>query len=217
MTDTATTTAPTPTLTIARLRTTRLWVPIRGLSPLITHNFSAKAKQQMLDNMQGRKRVKEPRDPDADYQSGFYKIFQPDGSLSYGFPAIGFKAATVSAARFYDKSVTMTALRQVLFFEGVRTEGDPQELVEINGTPHMREDMVRLGLNSTDLRYRPEFTEWTAVLRVKFIESSIDKESVLALINAGGLGVGVGEWRPEKSGQYGQFEIDPDEEIGVEQ
>lgn len=204
-----------PSLTVPKLAVRQMLVPIVGTSSLIMHNFSAKSKKQMLDSMQGQKRQKTIREPEADYQEAFYRIADADGKDRYGFPAVGFKSAVVSAARFFDKSITMTTLRQLIFIEGVRTPGDAQELVEIFGSPVMREDVVRVGMGTADLRYRPEFPEWYATLSVKFIESSISQESVLSLLGAAGLGVGVGEWRPEKSGQYGQFAIDETKPISL--
>jgi hypothetical protein len=184
-------------------------VPIIGTAPLIIHNFSEKAKRQMLGSQQGKKKVKEVRDPRAEYDAAFYRIKHDDGRDAYGFPVTAFKAATTGAARFYDKSVTMTSLRQFMFMHGVMTKADPQMLVEIEGIPEMREDVVRLGgpSRSADLRYRPMFTEWATTLTVTYIKSSIDMNSILSLIDAGGMGIGVGEWRPEKRGEYGTYEI----------
>jgi hypothetical protein len=185
-------------------------VPIEGTSPLIVHNFSEKSKRQMLEAQQGKKRLKDIRDPQAEFEAAFYRINNPvTGELSYGFPVTAFKAATIGAARFYDKSVSMTALRQFMFMRGILTDGDPQQLVEITGEPRMREDVVRLGgpSRSADLRYRPEFPVWSAVLEVTFVTSSISLGSVLSLIDAGGLGIGVGEWRPEKRGEFGTYRV----------
>jgi hypothetical protein len=95
------------------------------------------------------------------------------------------------------------------------TEADPQSLVEIVGEPHMREDVVTVGMKGHDLRYRPEFTEWSAVLEVVYVKSMLSMDSVLSLIDAAGLGVGVGEWRPEKSGDFGTFMIDPSRKVEV--
>jgi len=195
---------------ISRIDTSHMLVPIVGTSPLIIHKFSEKAKRQMLDAQQGRKSPKQARDPEADYQAAFYRTKE-----GYGFPAVGFKACTIGAARFYGKDVRMTDLRQFLFFKGQVSENDPQALVEIVGEPRMREDVVRLGMSGTDLRYRPEFPEWSAVLEVIFIKSSLTQESVLSLIDAGGMGVGVGEWRPEKKGDFGTFQVDPSRDIIV--
>jgi hypothetical protein len=201
---------PDAQVSISKIDTEHMLVPIVGTSPLIVHKFSEKAKRQMLDAQQGRKSPKVARDPEADYQAAFYRTKE-----GYGFPAVAFKACTIGAARFYGKDVKMTELRQFLFFKGIVSEKDPQSLVEIVGEPHMREDVVRLGMSGTDLRYRPEFTEWSATLEVIYIRSSLTSESVLSLIDAGGMGVGVGEWRPEKRGDYGTFQIDPTRDVVV--
>ena len=209
---------PAEVVQIARIDAETLQVPIIGTSPLIVHNFSEKSRRQMLEAQQGKKKVKEIRDPRAEYEAAFYRIANDDGSESYGFPVTAFKAATTGAARFYDKSVTMTALRQFLFMRGVMTKADPQMLVPIVGEPEMREDVVRLGgaSRSADLRYRPMFPEWSCVLTVTYVKSSIDRNSVLSLIDAGGMGIGVGEWRPEKRGEFGTYAVDTRKEIEVE-
>lgn len=204
---------------IDEVSVTRIKVPIIGTSPLIMHNWSEKQKKAMLDSQQGRKAVKTVRDPQADYQSSFYRIKEDDDQHDrYGFPVTGFKAAIVGAARFYGKAIKMTELRQFLFMRGILTKADPQQLVEIFGEPEMREDVVRLGgmTRSADLRYRAEFKQWSAVLDVTFVDTSLAQQSVLSLIDAAGLGVGVGEWRPEKRGEFGCWQIDQTKDIEVQ-
>ena len=78
---------------IDRIAVETVAVPIRGTTPLIVHRFSEKAKRQMLDNMQGRKSPKAPKDPQAEYEAAFYRL---DGDR-YGLPAVAFKSATVAA------------------------------------------------------------------------------------------------------------------------
>lgn len=203
---------------IDRIAAETIRVPIIGTSPLIVHNFSEKSKRQMLETQQGKKRLKETRDPRAEYEAAFYRIADPEtGGTRYGFPITAFKAATTGAARFYGKSISMTALRQFMFMRGILTDADPQQLVEIVGEPRMREDVVRLAgpSRSADLRYRPEFRNWSTVLEVTFVTSSISRQSVLSLIDAGGLGIGVGEWRPERRGEFGTYAVDQDRPIEV--
>jgi len=201
---------------IDRIAAETIRVPIVGTAPLIVHNWSEKSKRQMLEAQQGKKRLKEARDPQAEFEAAFYRIIDPaSGELSYGFPVTAFKAATVGAARFYGKDISMTALRQLLFMRGVLTEGDPQQLVAIEGEPRMREDMVRVGMGGSDLRYRPEFPTWSAHLEVTFITSSISRQSVLSLIDAAGMGIGVGEWRPEKRGEFGTYAVDQSKTVEV--
>lgn len=202
--------APAAAIEIERLELVQIVVPIVGLTPLIVHKFSEKSKRQMLDNMQGQKKAKQHRDPKADYDGAFYRL--ADGS--YGFPVLGFKGASVSAARHY-RGLTMTMVKQLVFFSGGPSDDAREQLARIEGEPFMREDVVTVGVSGTDLRYRPQFTEWRTTLDIQFVPSSISLPSVLALIDAGGMTVGVGEWRPEKSGNFGRFQIDPDREVQV--
>jgi hypothetical protein len=203
--------AETAAIHIQRIAAETIRVPIIGTAPLIVHNWSAKAKQQMLDAMQGRKSPKEPKDPQGEYEASLYRT--QDG---YGFPVIAFKAATVGAARFFGKSVRMTELRQFLFMTGVPSADRTQILTPITGEPKMREDMVRVGMGGTDLRYRAEFQDWSATLTVTYVTTALARESVISLIDAGGMGVGVGEWRPEKKGQNGTYAIDETRDIEVQ-
>jgi len=189
---------------ITRLPAERMLVPIIGVTPLIVHKWDEKAKKKMLDEMQGRKQPKQPKDPDAEYKASLYHTDQG----GYGFPVVGFKACIVGAARFYDKSVTMVRLRQCLFMQGVASDDGKQILTPIIGVPQMREDAVTVGMKGRDLRYRGEFQEWTATLDITYITSALDGDSVLSLIDAAGRGIGVGEWRPEKNGQNGTFRVD---------
>lgn len=188
-------------------------VPILGTAPLVCHRFSEKAKRQMLDAMQGRKSPKVAKDPEAEYEAAFYRF--KDGEDRFGFPVIAFKAATVGAARFYPRNaVTMTALKQFVFFRG-EPGLDGMGLAEITGEPQMREDVVRVGRGGTDLRYRPEFPEWSTTITVTYVTSALTRGSVLSLIDAGGMGVGIGEWRPEKDGDFGTYRIDPTRDVEV--
>lgn len=199
----------TPTVEISRPPAETILVPIVGDTPLIVHRFSEKAKRQMLDAMQGRKTPKTPKDPDSEFKSSLYRC--SDGR--YGFPALAFKAATIGGARFYGKDVTMASLRQMLFFSGVPGD-DGQIMTPVEGDPSMREDVVRVG-QGTDLRYRGEFMPWRTELRVTYVSSIITQGSVLSLIDAGGMGVGVGEWRPEKRGMNGTYHVDTERDITV--
>lgn len=200
-----------PVLTIDRIAEETIGVPIIGVSPLIMHRFSEKAKRQMLDAAQGKQTPKQPKDPLAEYTAAFYRL----ADEGFGMPADAFKQATVGAARFYGKSVSMTALKQFVFVRGELGD-DGRALVRIDSDePRMREDVVRVGRGGTDLRYRPEFFPWRATLIVTYFTSVITRDSVLSLIDAGGMAIGVGEWRPERDGTFGTYRVDPERELEI--
>lgn len=190
-------------ISLSRIKREILEISIKGTAPLIVHRWSEKAREMMLSAQQGKKTPKQAKDPKADYESSMYRL--TDGG--HGFPVMAFKAATVKGgARVFGKSVKMTELRQVFTFIADGLGVDGTQLARINGEPTMREDMVRVGMGTADIRFRAEYRDWSALLRVEYVPSVIDMESVVALVDAGGTN-GVGEWRPEKSGSYGTYEV----------
>jgi hypothetical protein len=205
-----TTTTVQPAFQVPQLATQTLIVPIVGTSPLIVHRFSQKAKRMILDAQQGKKNPREHRNPEADFHASRYLL--DDGRD--GFPVLAFKGAIVSAARFY-ANVTMTGLKQSVFCHGILNKEDGIQLVPIEGTATMREDHVTVGQSTRDLRFRAQFVEWKSTLTVEYMTAQLSSESMLALVDAAGRGVGVGEWRPEKGGMNGTFRVDETRDIKV--
>jgi len=103
----------------------------------------------------------------------------------------------------------MTELRQFMTFYGISVPSEAGRMVVLNGRPRMREDYVRLaGVNHpADLRYRGCFYKWSATIVVGYTSNLLERDSLVSLIEAGGGNVGVGEWRPERNGEFGTFRV----------
>lgn len=173
----------------------KITVSLVGTTPLIVHAWSHKAKQQMLDKqMKKAAKGREAKNPEQDYRDSLYPV-NADGR--HQFPSIGFKAAVVRAGT--DAGYKMTDLRRAFHIDS--------EFVCINGEPHSREDMVRVGMGTADIRYRAEFSKWSTDIDIVFNSNAISAEQLVNLFELAGFGVGIGEWRPEKNGQYGRFEV----------
>ena len=68
--------------------------------------------------------------------------------------------------------------------------------------------MVRIGMGSADVRYRPEYPNWKATLIIEFNEGMVSLEQIHQMVSAAGYGVGVGEMRPERTKfGFGRFRI----------
>lgn len=190
---------------IKPLNIQRIEVEIIGDTELITHRWSDKAKQMMLDKqMKKAKTGRAAKDPEQDYRDSMYLL--DDGR--YGFPAAGFKAAIVGACRMFD-GLPMTKAKVAVRVEGeINKYGE--QLTEIASQPRMREDMVRLETGVADIRYRAGFWPWSAKLKITFNADVISLEQLYNLIDAAGFG-GVGEWRPSApksaTGSYGCFRV----------
>lgn len=201
---------------VPEIRREHMYVRLIGDSPLISHAWSEKAKKLMLDKQMKRAKTgKEAKDPERDFIESLYAISgkpkagQIDDDTvgianredcKFGFPCVGFKAAAVSACRFVD-GAKMTQARGAFHIEGELAE------IECDQGPIMREDMVRVGMGTADIRYRGEYKRWSVVLSVVYNASVISPEQIVNYFNQAGFGVGVGEWRPEKDGSYGRFHV----------
>lgn len=192
-------------IALKRLQRAYSEIPIVGITPLIAHRWSEKARRMMLDAQQGKPTQKIAKDPQADFESCRYRL--DDGTD--GFPATAFKTAVADAARHFDK-LTIVQVKQSLFIEGVVCANGDELVPILSEPPTMREDMVRVGAGTADIRYRPQYWPWKAVLRIRYLPHLITEESLVALVDAAGNG-GIGEWRPSspkgKSGNYGRFEV----------
>lgn len=201
----------TTVIVIERLGRETIEVPIVGVSPVIPHKWSEKALRLMREAQSGNKAraLKTPKIPKDEAEGSLYRL--DDGRP--GFPATGFKAAIVGAARLFD-GVTMTALKSGLFVEG---EGQDQ-LIPLEGEMTLREDTPRNANGVADLRYRYAFFPWSATLRVTYLPRLMDVNSVYALVDAAGNG-GVGDWRPSApkshTGTFGRFKVKGDPEAGA--
>ena len=179
---------------LAPPRVETVHIEVVGTSPLICHRWSEKAKKQMLDKQtKAARTAKTAKNPKKDFEDSLYP--HPDGG--YGFPSVAFKAAAVRAGTYSD--MKMTFLRGAFHVTG--------ELVKIHGEPTMREDMVRLPSRVADIRHRGEFKEWSATVPLQVNTSALSVEQLANLFVIAGFAVGVGEWRPERNGQYGRFEV----------
>ena len=215
------------TVALYQLQRATFEVPIIGTTPLITNKFSEKAARMIQDKQAQKTKTKkkEARDPEAEFQAAAHLLNGTkcgekgaarllngkkcgEKGCRYGFPAIGFKKAAVGAARHID-GLTMAELYGA--FHVLPDEGDNVEIYATEVV--MRTDTVRIGQGTTDLRYRPEFRNWCALLSVDVNTASISEEQVMNCINIGGFSGGIGDWRPERKGHFGMYRVAPKKEF----
>jgi hypothetical protein len=208
-------------------------IKLIGDSVLCLHAWSHKAIRQMLDKQMGKaQQRKAPKDPTEEFLGALHVMpgapepvlhKEPDGTVwaegEFGFRACGLKAAIIRAAT--DANLHMTDMRRALRVPGDVSRGangagrDAQRfqsdsLIRIQADrAWMGMDMVRLSSSVADVRFRPVFTDWWANAVIKYNKSVLNLEQVVNLVKMAGFGVGIGEWRPERGGEWGTFTIDP--------
>ena len=85
-------------------------------------------------------------------------------------------------------------------------------LEEIGGKAQYTVPVVVKGsrVNRTRARFEPP---WSCTVTVDVDEELIDREQLLEWLEIAGRQVGLGDWRPEKSGTFGRFNVASFEEI----
>ena len=213
------TTKKTELLEIQPLNIQTSTIRIVGTTPLIMHAWSEKAKREMLDKQMKVTKTKgrEAKNPVEDFirsmywltpmpedmtEAGFHEAIE--NGARFGFPVTAFKQASISAAYRMGWTKDKMSLRGAFFIDG-----DENQMIEIHSDPPIaREDMVKVGMGTADIRYRGEFRNWYADLNISFnANGQYTFEQIVNIINAGGYVCGVGEWRPERDGQYGMYQV----------
>lgn len=182
-----------------------LTVTIEGLSPLIAHAWGSKAVREMLDQQQMTKEAKKvakqnrkAKDPEEDFQQARYIVDGKDV-----FPTVAVKKAMCDAG--YVLGIPKAVVRQAIFIEG-----DYFVIKTPKNKPIRREDTVRVGPfgnRTADLRYRPQYDNWSATLTIHFRRDMASPDQIIALLQNAGFSVGLGEWRPQRDGQFGRFTV----------
>jgi hypothetical protein len=194
-------------------------IRIVGDTPLIMHAWSEKAKREMLQKQMKATKTsaREAKNPVEDFIRSMYWLtpmpeeFTEEAFESaivngarFCFPVTAIKQAAISAAYRMGWTKDKMSMRGAFFIDS-----DENQMVEIfSDPPIIREDMVKVGMGTADIRFRGEFRNWYADLTISYNSNGqYSLEQILNVINAGGYVCGIGEWRPERDGQYGMFHV----------
>lgn len=207
------------TIEIKPIEIQKTTIRVVGDTPLIMHAWSEKAKREILDKQMKKTKAsaKQAKSPVEDFirsmywLEGFPEEMSEDGfdeairkGARFGFPVTAFKQAAISAAYRMGWTKDKMSMRGAFFIDG-----DENQMVEIfSDVPVIREDMVKVGMGTADIRSRGEFRNWYAELTISYNKNGqYSLEQIINIINAGGYVCGIGEWRPERDGQYGMFHV----------
>ena len=191
-------------------------IKVTGNAPYMQMRFSKKAAETMRETQEAgsqakSKKQRSARDFERDYREAQY-LFADGGN---GIPATCFRQAMISACRTVGFKMTLAKLSVFILADGPdATNGTP--LIRIVGKPMMD---VRPGRNAnggTDLRCRPLWKEWSAIVRIRFDEDQFSASDIVNLMVRVGKQVGIGEGRPDSRMSagigFGTFDVEPAED-----
>lgn len=177
----------------------------RGTSSLIVHRFEEKAITQILAKHRQMPYELPPKNPHEDFRRAKYLNVNNNECV----PVLMFKKAMVEASTFGD-TTTKKATRGAFYIVG---EYAPIKF----GACIMRVDMVKTkGFSQApDVRFRPEYQDWYVDVVINFDPRLMSLEELVYTARAAGAAIGVAEWRPQRDGNFGTFEVEllPETEI----
>lgn len=175
-----------------------------GKSPTIMNRFSAKAWQELLfpSIKQNRAGLEQSlkHDPFAEFRGACYVNKDPKSKTLIHLPSGSFHGAMAAAALDLPGAAKAKIERLTKIVDIT---------IELYGIPQIFCAMVRNSdMNHTpDVRTRPIFPEWAGELTVQYVKGIISERTVANLMGAAGLINGIGDWRGQKGGPFGSFEI----------
>ena len=191
----------------------RYRVRVRGLSPIICHNGAAGLDTRSAANIEkaqiARKRGSDRTEADEVRlrELECYSSLYLDEGGAPTFPASAFRANIEAAAR---KLRQGAQVREGLIVEEVEVF-DYDRTLGTTGVEVARNAQFTVGVRVRQarvLRTRARFDRWAATFRVDTDPELVDREQLLVWLDIGGRRLGVGDWRPQKSGPYGRFEVE---------
>jgi hypothetical protein len=186
---------------------------IQGTAPLVIERFSKKAElmMKMAEGSTAKgKKVREARDYERDAEDARYRDMD-DGWE--GMNAAAFRSAMISACRLVGFKMTLAKLSVFVEADGMDSH-DGLPLVRIYGKSRTFTAHTRNATGVVDIRARPQYAKWAAVLRIRYDRTQFTENDVANLIARVGGQVGIGAGRPDSKASagcgWGLFEIVPE-------
>ena len=189
----------------------RYAITIKGISPLIQHNGAAGLDTRSAANIEkaaiakkrgsNRTEADDLRLRELECQTSFWL----DGGGAPTVPEAALRAVIETGAR---KLKQGPQVREGLIVEQVTAFDYDKKLGKtVNELGKSVQFTVGVVVQRARiLRTRAKFDEWAVTFTVEVDPELVDKEQLASWLDIAGRRIGLGDWRPEKSGHYGRFE-----------
>lgn len=192
----------------------RYQVTIRGVSPLITHNGAAGLDTRSPANVEkaeiarkkgsNRTATDDERIKELECQTSLWLDARDAATIPEG----AIRACIETGAR---KLKQGPQVREGLVVEGVQSFDYDREALGSTVEELGKRAQFTVGVvvqRNRILRTRAKFDEWSCAFTLDCDDELVDKDQLEAWLDIAGRRIGLGDWRPEKSGTYGRFEAE---------
>ena len=191
----------------------RYQITLRGISPIIMHNGAAGLDSRSAANQEkaaitkkrgaNRTEADEMRLRELETITAFW--LNDEGAPT--IPEGAVRAVIETGAR---KVKQGPQVREGLIVEKV-TDFDYDKSLGINAEELCKTVQFTVGVvvqRNRILRTRAKFDDWGVTFIVEVDDELVDQEQLANWLDIAGRRIGIGDWRPEKSGFHGRFETE---------
>lgn len=187
----------------------RIKVQIVGVTPLLIHRFGEQAEQakatrrQMVQSIDPREEA--TKNAYIDKQGHYYfNAFSIAGAMGNAGSNHKMRGSRKSL-RFVVPSAVRVPEDSIIICNG---DGKPATSFEVDSRP-----VTIPATKGRVMRHRPRFDNWGARFELLVNDDLLEVETAHQLLTEAGLGIGIGDFRPEKRGPFGTFRVTLWEEI----
>lgn len=170
-------------------------VKIKGITPLLMN----KPEEYGFDEQWVEKKAS------TDYEKDALKKLYIDSEERIYQPATHLDRALIEAGKKIKVKGQGKATYSKLF--GSMASVEEFELLHLKQKYEIFKVLVVIpATKGRIMRYRPMFKDWELEFHINF-EDEIPAEVIKEALEIAGKYVGIGDWRPEKKGKFGKFQV----------
>ena len=179
-------------------------VEIRGDAPLLQNRFGEAAQQSGKGTRAVHVKDQEPREQaeGAAYRTPEGKLYHPGTSISRLLREAG-SSHKQKGSRKSLKYIVPAAVRlkeDVMLV--LNTAGKPVKDFEVDSRP-----VTIPATKGRIMRHRPRHDKWRIHFSLVINDDILAVETIQQLLTEGGQRIGIGDFRPEKGGPFGVFQV----------
>ena len=172
---------------------------VKGLTPMLMHSTKGMSRE-------GAPGVKTKKIPDAKTEAELGTYRDENGDLY--IPCIWFRQALVSGGkgRKIGKQFATSLLKGAVIDPDRRASIVDPDSGDLITEYTVDERPVVIG-KARVMRARPRFDTWAADIPLDYDDEIITPDIIQEVLNIAGSRIGVGDYRVEKGGWFGRFEV----------
>jgi len=177
---------------------------IAGITPLVIHRFSEKAKLELKQKMETGKAATSRKNREAKSTDELFEEARYVAREGWdGIHAGAFRAALISACRLVGYKMTLAKLSIFVEADGIDAKEPQIPLVRIYGQATKQEDLARVETGQPYVTVRAAYHDWRARLRIRWDADQFTLADLTNLLARAGMQVGIGEGRPDSKNSAG--------------